>query len=132
MSEVLEVMTAASIGDVVHLKSGSPPLTVFAVEIYNGVTMANVAWFAGDVLRRDAFTIAELFRVGPAIPMPGLPNPMPKCGCLPGNICMSAACPHASKITCMVGDSRGTFTFEEWQKMPPEVPQPITWRDWVR
>lgn len=30
-----------------------------------------------------------------------------------------------------VRDSRGTFTFEEWQKMPPEIPPPLKpwWKD---
>lgn len=35
------------------------------------------------------------------------------------------------EIILTVHDSRGVFTFEQWQKMPTEVPPPLKpwWRD---
>lgn len=44
-------------GDVVFLKTGSPPMTV---EDIRSDEIVSVAWFDGAVLYRDGFSVAEL------------------------------------------------------------------------
>jgi len=46
------------VGEVVYLKSGGPPMTV---EAFVAPVVA-VAWFAGDILRRDAFLPDQIHR----------------------------------------------------------------------
>lgn len=45
-------------GDVVFLKSGSPPLTVYRPA--DDSDLVQVEWFAGEEVRRDCFPIASL------------------------------------------------------------------------
>ena len=47
-------MAIYPVGTIVFLKSGGPPMTVDDVRDHTDGIIA-VQWFAGDILRRDAF-----------------------------------------------------------------------------
>ena len=62
-------------GDIVYLRSGSPPMTVYRIEGVANAPLVEVEWFKGVDCVRDAFAMHSLAKE-PFKPDDGLSKPI--------------------------------------------------------